>query len=66
MEVDLETGAVSLIDFAAAVDCGTPLNINLARVQTEGGLAQGIGMALYEEITYSERGQVHENSLDAV
>ena len=63
MEVDLETGAVSLIDFAAAVDCGTPLNINLARVQTEGGLAQGIGMALYEEITYSERGQMYENSL---
>ena len=63
VEVDLETGAVSLIDFAAAVDCGTPLNINLARVQTEGGLAQGIGMALYEEITYSERGQMYENSL---
>lgn len=63
VEVDLETGAVSLIDFAAAVDCGTPLNVNLARVQTEGGLAQGIGMALYEEITYSERGQMYENSL---
>ena len=45
VEVDLETGQVELIKFAAAVDCGTPLNENLARVQTEGGLVQGIGMA---------------------
>ena len=40
VEVDLETGQVELIKFAAAVDCGTPLNENLARVQTEGGLVQ--------------------------
>ncbi len=63
VEVDTETGDVKLIRFVAAVDCGTPLNINLARVQTEGGLAQGIGMALYEDVTYSETGRVHENSL---
>ena len=62
VEVDTETGQVELLNFAAAVDCGTPLNINLARVQTEGGLVQGIGMALYEEVTYSERGQMFENS----
>ena len=62
VEVDTETGDVKLIRFVAAVDCGTPLNINLARVQTEGGLAQGIGMALYEDVTYSETGRVHENS----
>ena len=54
------------IQFAAAVDCGTPLNENLARVQTEGGLAQGIGMAMYEDVTYSDQGRVHENSLYAV
>ena len=46
----------------AAVDCGTPLNENLARVQTEGGLVQGIGMALYEDITYSDKGKGYENS----
>ena len=63
VEVDTETGQVELLRFAAAVDCGTPLNINLTRVQTEGGLAQGIGMALYEDVTYSARGQVFENSL---
>ena len=63
VEVDLETGAVELLDYAAVVDCGTPLNPNLTRIQTEGGLAQGIGMALYEDVTYSPKGQVYENSL---
>lgn len=62
VEVDMETGTVELIRFVAAVDCGTPLNRNLARVQTEGGLAQGIGMALYEDVTYSNTGRVYENS----
>lgn len=62
VEVDTETGAIELIDYAAAVDCGTPLNPNLARVQTEGGLAQGIGMALYEDIIYNEKGQNLTNS----
>ncbi len=63
VEIDKETGAITLVDYAAVVDCGTALNENLVRVQTEGGLAQGIGMALYEDVTYSERGQVYENSL---
>lgn len=62
VEVDTETGSVELIQFVAAVDCGTPLNINLARVQTEGGLAQGIGMALYENVTYSDTGIMYQNS----
>ena len=44
------------------VDCGTPVNPNLARVQTEGGLVQGIGMALYEDIQYNDRGQMRNNS----
>ena len=62
VEVDLESGAVELIDFAAVVDCGTVINPNLARVQTEGGIAQGIGMALYEDIIYSEKGKNYSNS----
>ncbi|MFR5601571.1 MAG: xanthine dehydrogenase family protein molybdopterin-binding subunit [Lachnospiraceae bacterium] len=62
VEVDKETGAVELIDYVAVVDCGTALNPNLVRVQTEGGLAQGIGMALYEDITYTEKGKLQENS----
>jgi len=44
------------------VDCGTTINPNLARIQTEGGIAQGIGMAMYEEVTYSSKGQMLENS----
>ena len=50
IELDKETGAIELLDYVAVVDCGTPVNPNLARVQTEGGLGQGIGMTLYEDI----------------
>lgn len=62
LEVDKETGAVELLDYTAVVDCGTPVNPNLTRVQTEGGLAQGIGMALYEDITYNKKGKILEDS----
>ena len=48
VEVDTETGSVDVLDYVAVVDCGTPINPNLARVQTEGGIAQGIGMALWK------------------
>ena len=63
VEVDRETGEAKLIDYVAVVDCGTPINPNLTRIQTEGGLVQGIGMAMYEDITYSPKGQMYENSL---
>ena len=63
VEVDMETGAVELLDYVAVVDCGTPINSNLVRVQTEGGLAQGIGMALYEDIHYDTKGRIAEDSL---
>ena len=62
LEVDRETGAVELLDYVAVVDCGTPMNPNLTRIQTEGGLAQGIGMALYEDITYSKKGRILQDS----
>ena len=63
VEVDLETGEAKVIDYAAAVDCGTPVNPNLARVQAEGGILQGIGMTLTENITYNKKGKLAENSL---
>lgn len=63
VEVDLETGEAKIIDYAAAVDCGTPVNPNLARVQAEGGILQGIGMTLTENITYNKLGKLAENSL---
>ena len=62
VEVDLETGEAQVIRDEAAVDCGTPVNPNLARVQAEGGILQGIGMALTENVTYDDRGMPQENS----
>lgn len=63
IELDKETGQVEVLEFVAVVDCGTVINPNLARVQTEGGIVQGIGMALYEDIQYTDKGQVLNNSL---
>ena len=63
VEVDLETGEAQVIRYEAAVDCGTPVNPNLARVQAEGGILQGVGMALTENVTYDDRGMPQENSL---
>ncbi len=62
VEVDTETGSVDVLDYVAAVDCGTPINPNLARVQTEGGIAQGIGMALWEDVQYTDKGKIRNNS----
>lgn len=62
IEMDLETGAFELIDYVAVVDCGTVINPNLARVQTEGGIAQGIGMAMYEDVVYNKDGRNFSNS----
>ena len=63
IELDKETGHVEVLDYVAVVDCGTVINPNLARVQVEGGIVQGIGMALYENIQYSPKGQLRNNSL---
>ena len=63
IELDKETGEVKVLEFDACVDCGTPINPNLTRVQAEGGLLQGIGMTLTENITYDKNGYPEENSL---
>ena len=60
--MDTETGSVDVLDYVAVVDCGTPINPNLARVQTEGGIAQGIGMALWEDVQYTDKGKIRNNS----
>lgn len=62
LEVDLLTGESKVIEYDACVDCGTPVNPNLARVQAEGGILQGIGMTMSENITYSAKGKLYENS----
>ena len=62
IDLDPETGHIELVDFAAVVDCGTVINPALARVQVEGGLVQGIGMALMEDVTITETGRIQQNS----
>lgn len=62
VEVDTETGKVKVIDYTSVVDCGTTVNPNLARVQVEGGIVQGIGLALYENPIYSSSGKLITNS----
>ena len=63
LEIDTLTGEISVIDFKACVDCGTPINPALSRIQAEGGIMQGIGMALLEDITYNDKGYPIQNSL---
>ena len=63
IELDRDTGVVEVLNTCAVADCGTPMNENLARIQAEGGLVQGIGMALFENVTYDRRGRILEDSL---
>ncbi len=55
--VDTETGAVEILDYVIAEDCGTLVNPMVVEGQTLGGVAQGIGTAMYEEIQYDANGQ---------
>jgi aerobic carbon-monoxide dehydrogenase large subunit len=57
VEVDVETGDVLLERLVAVDDCGTVINPLLAAGQVHGGLAQGIGQAMWEGVEYDERGQ---------
>ena len=63
VEVDTLTGETKVIDFLSVVDCGLPINPALAQVQVEGGIAQGIGLALYEDIQFDERGKMKHDTL---
>jgi len=55
--VDPGTGVVELLDYVVCHDCGTMVNPMIVEAQVVGGVAQGIGTALYEEIPYDENGQ---------
>lgn len=57
VEVDVETGQVTFLDYGFVHDCGTMLNPMIVTGQIHGGVAQGIGSALYEELAYDESGQ---------
>lgn len=62
IEPDKLTGLVTILDYMAVVDCGIPINPALARIQTEGGIVQGIGHTLMENVTYDHRGRPIESS----
>lgn len=62
IELDKETGKFDVIDYVSVIDCGTVINPKLARIQAEGGIVQGIGMAMYEDVKYSENGKLQTNS----
>ena len=62
IELDKETGSVEILDYKAVVDCGTPINPALARIQAEGGIVQGIGHTLLENVTHDRSGHLGESS----
>lgn len=62
IELDRYTGEVKILDYVAVVDCGIAINPALARIQAEGGIVQGIGHTLFENITYDEIGKPVESN----
>jgi aerobic carbon-monoxide dehydrogenase large subunit len=62
IEVDRETGEIKLLDYVVAHDAGKLINPLLVEGQIHGGVAQGIGAALYEEICYDPNGQLLSGS----
>ena len=62
IELDRLTGKVDILDYMAVVDCGIPINPALARIQAEGGIVQGIGHTLMENVTYDSHGKPIESS----
>jgi carbon-monoxide dehydrogenase large subunit len=63
VEVDVETGHIQLEKMIAVEDCGTMINPLIVDGQVAGALAQGIGGVLYEELVYSDDGQLLSGSL---
>jgi aerobic carbon-monoxide dehydrogenase large subunit len=63
VEVDPETGEVAIIRYVAVDDCGHVVNPLVVEGQVHGGIAQGLGQALFEEARYSSDGQLETSSL---
>lgn len=63
VEVDAETGEVRVLRYAVAHDCGRPINPMLVDGQILGGVAQGLGGALLEELIYDDGGQIQTATL---
>ncbi len=62
IELDKLTGQVTILDYMAVVDCGIPINPALARIQAEGGIVQGIGHTLFENVQLDPKGRPIESS----
>src|SRR5581483_1748411 len=58
VEVDKDTGETNILRFVAVDDCGRQLNPMLVQGQVHGGIAQGVGQAMWEEVVYGEDGQL--------
>jgi carbon-monoxide dehydrogenase large subunit len=58
VEVDIETGKVCIVRYVVVEDCGKVVNPMIVDAQVTGGVAQGIGSALYEHLQYDENGQL--------
>ena len=58
VEVDIETGKVRIVRYVVVEDCGKVVNPMIVDAQVIGGVAQGIGSALYEHLRYDENGQL--------
>ena len=63
VEVDADTGEVEIRRYVAVDDCGKIINPMIVEGQIHGGIAQGLGQALYEEVVYDENGQMLTGSL---
>ena len=62
IELDVKTGDIKVLDYYGVIDCGGVINPILCQVQAEGGLVQGVGMAVYEDVQYSKKGEMTTNS----
>lgn len=62
IELDRFTGETKILNYTAVVDCGIAINPALARVQVEGGIVQGIGHTLFENVTYDRNGRLNETN----
>ncbi len=58
VEIDKDTGETHITRFVAVDDCGRQLNPMIVQGQVHGGIAQGIGQAMYERVVYNEDGQL--------
>jgi carbon-monoxide dehydrogenase large subunit len=62
VEIDPDTGLIEVLSYTAVDDCGRVINPLLAAGQVHGGVVQGLGQALLEEVVYDEGGQLRTGS----